>query len=176
MASLLAHCCTWCLCCQMLMALQYLRLFPLPVPIACSHCLFPLPVPIAFQSSQPGCCLISPNWQGCPLGAALMRLIARVSLSVPVAAPFVAHVPPFDCAAAPSGKGPFEVGSKEVTCALILWGQIQRFPEKMSQPCISFIQVCPCRCFSHPAIGHAVCGQLAVQCRLFLYRTSLRQS
>ena len=41
----------------------------------------------------------------------------------------------------PAGKGPFEVASKELTCALILWGDIQHFPEKLSPPCIAFIQV-----------------------------------
>ncbi len=41
----------------------------------------------------------------------------------------------------PAGKGPFEVASKELTCALILWGDIQHFPEKLSQPCVAFIQV-----------------------------------
>ncbi|DBA80162.1 TPA: hypothetical protein ACH3X2_007633 [Trebouxia sp. C0005] len=41
-----------------------------------------------------------------------------------------------------TGKGPFEVASKELTCALILWGDIQLFPEKLSQPCVAFIQAC----------------------------------
>ena len=40
-----------------------------------------------------------------------------------------------------AGKGPFEVANKDLTCALILWGDIQRFPDKLSQPCTSFIQV-----------------------------------
>ena len=40
-----------------------------------------------------------------------------------------------------AGKGPFEVASKDLTCALILWADIQHFPDKLSQPCTSFIQV-----------------------------------
>ncbi|KAL3141526.1 hypothetical protein ABBQ32_004775 [Trebouxia sp. C0010 RCD-2024] len=41
-----------------------------------------------------------------------------------------------------TGKAPFEVPSKDLTCALILWGDIQHYPDKLSQPCISFIQTC----------------------------------
>ena len=40
-----------------------------------------------------------------------------------------------------TGKGPFEVSSKELTCALILWGKIEQFPGKLSLHCISFIKV-----------------------------------
>ena len=53
------------------------------------------------------------------------------------------------------GKGPFEVGSKELTCALILWGSIQNFPQKLSQPCTAFIQVCSSNS-SHPACTYAL--------------------
>ena len=40
-----------------------------------------------------------------------------------------------------AGKGPFEVANQDLTCALILWGDIQHFPDKLSQPCTLFIQV-----------------------------------
>ena len=65
-----------------------------------------------------------------------------------------------------AGKGPFEVANKDLTCALILWGDIQHFPDKLSQPCISFIQVS--HVLNHGAFFFALaCLCKAQDCHLF---------
>ncbi|KAK9807561.1 hypothetical protein WJX72_002550 [[Myrmecia] bisecta] len=39
-----------------------------------------------------------------------------------------------------TGKGPFEVESKELSCMLILYGEIEKFPAKMSPRAVDFIK------------------------------------
>lgn len=74
-----------------------------------------------------------------------------------------------------AGKGPFEVASKDLTCALILWADIQHFPDKLSQPCTSFIQVYHA---SHHTSTSLLChalqrGPVQMYSRGFITRQSL---
>ena len=43
-----------------------------------------------------------------------------------------------------AGAPPFETLDKELTWSLIMWGEVESWPEKLSQQCRAFLQVsCP---------------------------------